>query len=252
MEFLGCWRELMIKIAICDDNTIDMGIIENIIINHMKKKDVQYSLDKYGDGEDLIKASEETGIKYDLIFMDIFMMNSNGMDIAKVIKKYSNNTQVVFSTSSTEHAIEAYDIEAIGYLLKPIEVEKCIRILDRFLNEYAKRDKVAIFKSKGKLIKTEYDNIIYLDSRNTTVIVHLVKNEVIKIYGKLDDVEAELSDRRFLRTHKSYLINMNHIKSVDDNFVTDTDEEVIIRTRGSSGIKNEYYEYIKSTMEDRE
>lgn len=91
-----------------------------------------------------------------------------------------------------------------------------------------------------------YDDIVFLESQNTTILVHQEGGTVVKIYDKLDDIEGQLDDKRFLRTHKSYLVNMNKIKRVEENFITNDNQEVVIRTRGSSAIKNAYFEYIRN------
>jgi DNA-binding LytR/AlgR family response regulator len=184
---------------------------------------------------------------YDLIFMDIYMRRSNGIDVAKMIMEKDEDTKIVFTTGSDQHALAAYDMDAIGYLLKPIDVEKCIKIIDRFVLEFMKRDKTILFKTGGKMVKIKYDDIVYVESQNTVILIHCTEKRVLKIYGKLDDVETQLNDERFLRSHKSFLVNMNHIKRVEDNFITDNDEMIIIRTRGGGSIKNLYFDYIKRT-----
>ena len=94
-----------------------------------------------------------------------------------------------------------------------------------------------------------YADIVYLESKNTAVIIHTLDKERYKIYDKLDNIELRLENRRFLRCHQSYIVNMDHVSSVDTEFRTKTDDRVLIRKRSLREIREKYYEYILDKME---
>ena len=96
-------------------------------------------------------------------------------------------------------------------------------------------------------MKLSFNEISFIESQNTTIRIHMNNYEVLKTYGKLDDIEKQISNSRFLRCHKSFLINMDYVKSVDSfKFITIFGDTVAIKQREASKIKKKYYEYMQN------
>lgn len=240
----------MIKIAICDDSDVAIGIIHNFLDNYFSELSIEYNVTEYTRGENLVYDYEEGFADYSLIFLDIFMDKMSGIDVAKNIRRFDDNVKLVFATASKEHMLEGYDVFAFGYVIKPLEIEKLQKICNRFLSE----EKNIVYNSllikhKRKDIRLNISEIMYIESQNTAVTIHMTDGNTYKIYLKLQDIEDRINDSGlFIRCHQSYIVNMNFVKSVDNSFFMIDGAEIPIRQRERKQIKTEYIAFLNSNQ----
>jgi len=114
------WKEgdVVLKIAICDDEKVFRDAAERMLKLYMEDKGVSYQVDTFGIPSDLVDATEE-GTIYDIYLLDIYMPGITGMSIATELRSRGVKSPVIFLTSSTDHALEAFGVDATHYLLKP-------------------------------------------------------------------------------------------------------------------------------------
>ena len=239
----------MINIAICDDSAKDRENIRRYVSGYFESNPHNYQASEFEKGEDLLAEYMDELRVFDIIFMDIFMSGENGMQISKKIRQYSENVKIIFMSTSPEFALESYDVFAFGYLLKPLDHEKLRTLLDKYIKEVEANEKSLTINIKGRIHNIRYADIVYMESKTTAVIIHALHKERYKIYDKLDNIELRLENRRFLRCHQSYIVNMDHVSSVDTEFRTKTDDRVLIRKRSLREIREKYYKYILDKME---
>lgn len=239
----------MINIAVCDDRPEDRESIKKYIAGYFDSNPHNYKTSEFEKGEDLLAEYIDEYRFFDIIFMDIFMSGENGIQTSKKIRQYCQRVKIIFMSTSREFALESYDVFAYGYLLKPLEHEKLKVLLDKYIKEVEANEKSLAIYTKGNINNIRYADIVYIESKNTAVIIHTADKEKYKIYDKLDNIELRLENRRFLRCHQSYIINMDYVISVDKEFKTKTDERVLIRKRSLREIKEKYYKYIIDKME---
>ena len=120
-----------IKIAVCDDLAEDRENITRLLSEYTDKNNLYVKIEEFSSGEAFL--SSDTSV-YSLVFMDIFMSGMNGMETAKKLISRNSRVQIVFGSTSTEFAAEAFDIEALHYMVKPVGKEKLFHILDRFFD----------------------------------------------------------------------------------------------------------------------
>ena len=101
-------------------------------------------------------------------------------------------------------------------------------------------------KQRSNIVTVRFDDILYIESSNSRCILHNDNNTSYIIYKRLNDIETELNDKRFLRCHQSYLVNMDYIKNADKQFELINGEIVCIRQRNLKAIKQEYLNYLNS------
>ncbi len=226
-------------IIICDVDDTSSKILADMVENILAEKNISgYTIGKCMCQEGLEQYSDIA-----LLFIDVFLGKENGMDIARKLRERKENTPIVFVTSSTEYAVESYEVDALGYLIKPIQLEKIHHIMDKFLKqseEYVVRD------TRGnEKIKVPLQNIEYFESKNTTITLHLVNGQQIRTYGKLGNIEKELQNKNFLRCHQSYLINIAHVRGMKEaSFIMDSGETAYIRKRDYTTMKKLFNQYI--------
>ncbi len=229
------------NIAICDDSSIDRDIIVDLLNLYFSGKSVVYKTVQYGEGTNLIHDVEE-GSVYDIIFLDIFLEKQLGIDIARKLRRIPYNGMIVFLTASSDYAVDSYDVNASGYLLKPHSFEKLCAVMDRILENYDIN--TYTIRHRNTLIRVPYNDILYVESSNNKCILHCVNGEEHVIYKKLCDIEKELDDSRFLRCHQSYLVNMNHIQRAEEQFTLFTGDVIMIRQKSLKDIREKYMKYI--------
>lgn len=240
------------RIAICDSNSDDCEQIEELLQQYFSNKSMKFKLAFYNSGNNLIDDIEE-GQWFDLIFLDMYTENSanqnrTGMEIAHKLRALDYNGHIVFLTSSTssELAIQGYDVDATGYLLKPHNAEKLWQTVDRVL----KKMNIGAYciRHRSSIIRIPYSDILYIESNNSKCILHRTDKSTYIIYKRLDEIEEELKDKCFLRCHQSYIVNMCYIQKADKQFIMTTGDTVLIRQRELKNIKEIYFKYVEKVL----
>ena len=115
------------NIGVCDDNFLDREIIIDFLKDYSSERSIACNIYDYVSGEDLIYDIQD-GKSFDLIFLDIYIGKELGINIAKQLREKLNfSGKIVFLTATVDFAVDSYDVEATGYLLKPLNIEKCVR-----------------------------------------------------------------------------------------------------------------------------
>lgn len=238
---------VMIKIAICDDIASEREELQSILFMIQNtEQNWNFDITQYESGELLFMDLEEQQCIFDLIILDIYMDGMSGMEIAHKIRKNGIQTPIVFLTASPDFALESYDVNAFGYLLKPIDADKLTAVLERLL-VYYDRPRVSIQCDRRRRYLF-LDEIMYVESRNHNIYIHLAKGEILTSGEKLNNLEEEMDDR-FLRCHQSFLVNMHFIADVADDFILKDGTRIPIRKRQHKAIADTYYRFfVKHTL----
>lgn len=234
----------MIKIAICDDENI---FIENYIeiINNIKK-DNKYNIEihTFNSGKDLIKYTTINDVKFDLVFLDIIMKEINGIDTAKLLKRADEHTEIVFLTSSKEYALDSYDIKAFNYIIKSSEQLES-KIYEAIKNSYEKKDNYIVINNKSFIEKIQISKIIYIESNKRKIIFNTVDGKH-ETYEKLDNIYEKLESYGFVKTHRSYIINMYFIKKIGQKELITTTGDIILISRSNTDIvRDRFIKYLE-------
>lgn len=210
----------MIKIAVCDDEPLTCGLLHNMIEDHLKKYSQSFRINCYSNGENL----PDTG--YDILLLDIQMPGINGIELARRIRKNGNPCAIIFITVIKERVFDAFEVEAVDYLCKPIDATRLSRALDRAIQHIRKRESQVLFIQTMNWCKTvKLDSILYCEVINRKIFLH-TKEGVIEYYSRLSDVEKQL-DSRFVKCHRSYLVNLDFLSEYSKDSLTLTNGETI-------------------------
>ena len=230
------------RIAICDDNQLEIEIFRERVEGFLKRKgDWRYEIAEYTKGNPLIEDVKE-GKWFDVIVLDMILENENGLEIANRLRDIGYKGNIIFWTSDRKHFREAFDVGAVQYAIKGKEYGRMYSAIDEILSQM--RDETLTFKTRGELHRLEYRDIEYIESRARACYIFTTDGQCYVTVSKLNDLEEKLSDKRFLRCHQSFLVNMDHIQSVSDNFTMESGDIVQIRQRNAREIKEKYENYI--------
>lgn len=233
-------RSENMKSAICDDSEIDRNIISDFLRTYTTEKSIPIQIAEYEDGVNLLYDVED-GKYYDLIFLDIYMAQIHGMDVARLLRKNKYSGKIIFLTSTSDFAVDSYEVDAAGYLLKPHDYNKIRNMLDRIFD----RTDVGVFQFsvRNTVYNIPYSELVYVESSNNVCILHRSDGSSYTVYQRLSEIEEKLNDARFLRCHQSYIVNMSYISKADKQFELTTGDVVLIRQKSLKEIRNVYMEY---------
>ena len=172
-------------------------------------------------------AMEATGwlqkTKVDLIFLDIQMPKLTGIDF---VKNLPNPPSVIFTTAYPEYAIEGYELDILDYLLKPISFKRFLKaalkaqeIIHREKQEITQQEDYFFIKCNAKLEKIQMTDVLYIEGMSNYIIVHTRQKKFIT-YLTFKAIEDQLPSNLFIRIHKSFLVSLNAIQSIEGNEIT--------------------------------
>ena len=231
------------RIAVCEDNAIHRDIMEHLLNRYASERSFSFELVPYEYGMNFLYDMEE-GSYFDAAFLDIYMEDTMGNEIAHKLRAMGYQGEIVFLTASPDFAIESYDVDAGGYLLKPLDYEKLKMVMDRITRNIT--PSTYQIRQRATVTKVVYHEILYIESSNSKCILHTESGGAYTTYKTLNTIEKELGDRRFLRCHQSFLVNMDHIKQIEKQFLLSNGDYVPIRQRGVKPVRQAYIDYTSS------
>lgn len=212
----------MIKIALCDDELTALDNLKLKVTDYIQNKNLECNITLFLSGDSLLASSDF----FDIIFLDIKMNGISGMEVAKRLRQAEKESHLVFVTSLKEYVFDAFDVDAVNYLLKPIEEHKLMATMDKIISNIAKSSNVFLILQSGHEIKKlKLAEIFYAEVFNHKVFIH-TKDGIQNYNKKIDHLNSELSED-FFRCHRSYILNFKHVKSYGQGFATLTNGQKI-------------------------
>ena len=214
------------RICCVEDEIAQGELLKKRILTWGEANNVQINIDLYKSANEyLFNAGKYS---YDLIFLDIRMDDINGMELAKRIREEDKGVLLVFVTSEREFVFEGYEVDAYRYILKPISDEKLADVLD-YARKNAVRDEVSIvLKIDNEIVRIMRSDIIYVEVKGHYVDIH-ASDEIITCKMSFEDVLAKINGNSelFIKTHRSYAVNIDKILKIGRTELTLTGKEII-------------------------
>lgn len=235
----------MIKLAFCDDELSVLNELRVLLDKYRVERNQEIEYVAFHSPLDLL-AEIERGTRFDILFLDVIMPGETGIDAAAEIRNYDNNVKIIFLTSSSEFAVQSYTVGAYFYQLKPIWVESFFRLMDSVISACEKEQtKSLILRCKSGITRIELRNLEYCEVIHRTLFIHLTSGKVLESIGSLDDLSKQLEPYGgFLRSHRSYLVNLEYIQNLSYQSVTMSCLTEIPIPRGKyQEVKDAYLEY---------
>lgn len=213
------------KIAICDDEEYYLEELYTYIRTYANEREVKIVCDRYSSGWDIANKVEEDGAEYDMVFLDVEMPKLDGLATATFLRQYLDFCIICFVTSFEGYALKAFEINAEGYILKPVKYKQLKETLDKSFilidyhknKEEAKKRYLEIEVGRGKET-VDITKILYLEKRRNQCVLHFRDRELV-CYQTLANIYQQLNQNEFLYTHQGYIVNLDIIKEVKKDSV---------------------------------
>lgn len=212
----------MLQIAVCDDNIDELSNMVQLLNLYRASKNFSCEYAVFTNGFELVSAIEK-GKRFDIYCLDVIMPGFTGIDVAKEIRSFDKTAPILFFTSSPEFALESYSVRAINYILKPITKEKLFFTFDEMLEQIKveKEEDAMIVKSNEGIQKIRISNLAFAEVIGRNVLYHLRSGKVIECTESFSIVcDNLLKYRCFIKTHRSYIVNMQYVETIENHQVT--------------------------------
>lgn len=234
------------RIAICDDNERELERLSALIAEYQLSRRVSFDCRFFHNGTDFL--CETKGGEYDLVLLDVLMQGESGVQIARELRKRDKNVRIIFVSSSPEFAVESYSVEAYHYLLKPVDAGLLFRLLDKVGSELAAQEEQGfVLKNREGIVRISFTRLEYVEVINKTVVFHLADGTVYEVKAALADYEGKLLDRKeFIKTHRSYLVNLGYVQAISANcVVTKGGNRIPVSRQRHSRLQDAYMCYLR-------
>ena len=200
----------MINIAIVDDNPEFIVAIDRLLGQSIKL--AEYETYKYTDEMIFINDIKE-GARYDIVFLDIMLNQSNGIDVGKVILDHWEKTKIIFISANSEYFKDVYNVDHTCFLTKPIEPIRFLKALKKAIDTL--HNNFINLPLKSGCRRVELDDLLYLENSLKTTVFYFEDGRREDFPIRLTDIEGSLPRNGFIRTHKSYIINIEKHMSAE-------------------------------------
>ena len=235
----------MTKVAFCDDELSMLNELQILLDGYRVKQNREIEYTAFRSPLELL-AVIERGIRFDIPLLDVLMPGENGIDTAAEIRRYDNNVKIIFLTSSSEFAVQSYMVNAFFYQLKPVHEESFFRVMDAVFDECEKEQTNSlVLRCKSGITRVDLKTLEYCEVIHRTLFLHLTSGKVLESTGSLDDLCGRLKPyENFLRSHRSYLVNLEYVQNLSTRAITMSCLTEIPIPRGKyNEVKNTFLEY---------
>ena len=232
--------ETTLRVALIDDSEDDRQRILGMIADSA----VPCKVTTYNNAESFLEAYRPRS--YDLLIVDIFMSELSGIDCMEKVRRMDPTVAVAFQTSSQDHALSSYRLDAIKYLEKPVDGKEVRRLLALVFEHKTNIDCICVMQG-GKEMRIPISDILYLEQEKRQVHIHLLNGEDVTIYDKISSYIPSLETEGFWSGHKSFLVNLSQVQYIDEScraFSLIDESKIPIRRTSMSKAKAMFKEYL--------
>lgn len=236
------------KIAICDDDKQELLLIYQFVYELLNTRftDNQTEILSFESSLTLINQLEK-GKRFDIFLLDVVMPDMNGMELAAEIRSKDSVAKIIFLTSSPEFAVKSYSVGAFNYLLKPVQKNELFSVLEKACHDICYNLKEYILvKTQNELSKVYFNTLIYVEVIGRVIYFYKKDGNVVVCYTSISQVEEKLlTDKRFIKPHRSYIINMDYVKTLaKDGFTLISNQLIPVSRNAYKDVKQAFFEHL--------
>ncbi|MBO2516999.1 MAG: hypothetical protein CW338_06970 [Clostridiales bacterium] len=233
----------MLRIALLDDNEFQLSIEEEMLQEYLREQSLPAEVRVFQKGSDLLEHVKEHG-PFDMYLLDVMMPETNGMEIATILRLQKDDGEIVFLTASAEYAVQSYEVKAANYLLKPINRDKFCQVIGQVLlkrmNDTRENTLTVTTVDGPRKIRLEDIQYVKVEDRRPIWVLRENSGERRQIQGPAlrgrfrDMMSVLLRDDRFVECGPSCVVRMSAVESVEDDYLLMRNWDVLYVSRGAA------------------
>lgn len=231
----------MIRIAVCEDSIPVQAQIED----HISEILTDCPVEIFSSGEELLSFLSREKRRFSLYLMDISLPGISGIETAAAIRERDPYALIIYITDYKEYVYEVFETLPYRFITKPIDKDIFHKAISDAVNYITDRGELFHFHVDRVQYQIPFQEIIYFESNLRRVTLHTGK-EAFSFYGRLRDLSEHLNPMLFVRTHASYLVNMEYIRSIRDaEVLLSTGEHIPVSRKYRPSVRDKHLEYMK-------
>jgi DNA-binding LytR/AlgR family response regulator len=214
-----------IKCLIVDDDDLSRGILEDLV-NDTDRFDLIKSC---GDSIDAFNFLKDNVV--DVVFLDVEMPKMDGLELLENLNKLP---QIILVTSHAKYAVESYEHDVTDFIQKPITYSRFLKSVNKIIERYedkqvktSSKNRTIFIKSDSKFIQINIDEIFWIQAKGNYIQVY-TSNGKFLVLSTMKDMRARLPDSEFIRVHRSFIVRIDKIQSIEDNYLVINNKQVIV------------------------
>ena len=230
----------MIRIALVDDDREDLDLLEGLLRRYFQAHGGEYAVFPFADGEDLLQGYPGS---YDILFLDVEMRWSNGIDVARAIREKDRDTVILFVSRIAQYAVQGYSVDAMDYLLKPVEYGSFEPKLRRAIG-YAQSHRSSKIQINvgGDYRWISTDAIRHVEVYGHSLVYHTAEGE-LRSAGAIAAVAEKLEPCHFIQCTRFSLVNLKYVTGIEGNDLILGAEKIPISRRRRKEIVDALLDY---------
>lgn len=240
----------MIRIALCDDEITALESLTGLVQAYAAQQDAaKFSIRRFHSVYDLMECIENAERRFQIYFLDIIMPVYNGIEVGKMIREADEEAIIIYTTTSREFALEAYETSPLQYLVKPITPQRLGPVLDSACRKVQHVDRNILIPLKDSVVTVGLHQIESIEYRSHVLYFSLADGRVLasrSIRESFTDfLSQRLNDPRLLKPHASFAINMEYVRALlSKEFEMASGARIPISKRIYSQVKHAYIDFI--------
>ncbi len=228
-----------ITISLCDDDSDQVAYLRELLTKWSADKTFAIHINEYESAEGFLFNYPDDPCS--LLLLDIEMRGINGMELAKKLRAKGDMLPIIFITGYSEYISDGYDVEALHYLLKPLNEEKLFAVLDKYISRHCARSEEILITTADSSTHIFVDSIVYIEAFGRKTQIHLSDKTVIDSNMSIGQFEKL---QGFIHCHRSYIVNMRYVRSIGKAAVLlDTGEEIPLSRRLYNEVNKKFIEF---------
>jgi len=228
-----------LTLAICDDNENQIKELRRLLDEWSADKPFALTIDEYISAESFLFSYPDKTC--DLLLLDIEMKKLNGMELAKKLRSDGDMLPIVFITGYSDYMNDGYEVEALHYLLKPVDKQKLFAVLDRYIKRHTSENEIMI-KCEDKTLHLSPDMIMYCEAVGKKTHIH-TKEQVLICETGIGNMSSNLG-ADFISCHRSYVVNLRYVRSIGKTeIVLDSGDSIPLSRRLYKKVNDEFIKF---------
>ena len=238
---------MKIRIACCDDEKQQLELYKTMFTNIEMRQDIKLNVEYFLSGNFMLERFQSEKNPFDLVYLDMDMDEKSGLDLAKEIRQnYHSDGLILFLTNYPKYMQNSFDVRAFQYMIKPVQFDEFERKFNAARKYLEKDDKNRV------VLKIDEDNVVFFTNeiyyiekeKSSKQFLVYLEDKCVVAKGVLSAIENQLLEQHFMRTHRSYLVNMKHIRRIQKNdLVLSNGNLVPISRRKEKELKQQFMRY---------